>query len=406
MSKILRNDTISNITISDTGVTIQPGVANQYTIPPQEYLLWAGSSDVIIEIGAGNIVVNDGSNDLSINDGTKLIQGLFPNPVGLASGDDLTPIGHVGDSLKVIGGTGGVGIDPITGRDVFFRPDILKDGSNADMAVNPTTAKKEKFKLQFEDDTGNSSYNGTYFVFFDGPNDPADKYYVWYTDGGATDPAPGGTGIQVNYGAYDDAGLIRDNTKTAIDASTADVTVTNPTWNTLQIEVNTTGDVEDATITAPTNRVKFNGPYTQGSDGSAAIYEWAPDNADTWYMTGLSVILIDPGTMSPTNFGSISALTNGIKIEIKQHGITREFALIKNNLEMSLAFAGIAGNSNSEGVGSGWLNDQDQFRAYVDFSPGMVLRGSHADVVKVTIQDNLNALEHLCMAIHKWKVIA
>lgn len=98
MSKILKNNSGGTITVSDTGITINN--ATQYTIPAQDYLLWAGSDDVIGYIGSGDLVVNDGSSDLSISDGTKLIQGIFPNPVGMASGDDKTPIGHVGDSLK------------------------------------------------------------------------------------------------------------------------------------------------------------------------------------------------------------------------------------------------------------------------------------------------------------------
>lgn len=99
MSKILKNQTASPIFVTDTGITVDNVV--DYTIPPQDYLIWAASSDIITEIGAGNIVVNDGSTDLSINDGAKLIQGIFPNPVGVASGDDLTAIGHTDDALKV-----------------------------------------------------------------------------------------------------------------------------------------------------------------------------------------------------------------------------------------------------------------------------------------------------------------
>lgn len=78
MSKILKNETASPINVVDTGVTIaaSPG---SYTIPPQDYLIWAASSDVITFIGSGDLVVNDGSFDLNINQGTDLILGIF-NP--------------------------------------------------------------------------------------------------------------------------------------------------------------------------------------------------------------------------------------------------------------------------------------------------------------------------------------
>jgi len=58
-------------------VTI-PASPGSYTIPPQDYLLWAASSNVITFIGTGDLVVNDGSFDLNISDGTDLIKGIFP----------------------------------------------------------------------------------------------------------------------------------------------------------------------------------------------------------------------------------------------------------------------------------------------------------------------------------------
>jgi len=100
MSKILINNTASPIPISDTGVTLQ--VTPNYTIPAQDYLLWAASSDIITQIGSGDVIVNDGSTNLSISDGTDLIKDIFPKKMGVLSGDDLTQIGHVTDKLKVI----------------------------------------------------------------------------------------------------------------------------------------------------------------------------------------------------------------------------------------------------------------------------------------------------------------
>ena len=81
MSKILKNDSGATVTVSDTGVSIPD--ASQYTIQPQDYLLWAASSDVVTEVGAGNLVVNDGSFDLSISDGIDLIKGIFPSEVSI-----------------------------------------------------------------------------------------------------------------------------------------------------------------------------------------------------------------------------------------------------------------------------------------------------------------------------------
>lgn len=99
MSKILKNNTASPVSISDTGITVP--ASGQYIIPSQDYLLWAASSNVITYIGNSTLTVNDGGSDLSISNGTDLIKGLFPQKIGITSGDDFTPIGHVGDRLKV-----------------------------------------------------------------------------------------------------------------------------------------------------------------------------------------------------------------------------------------------------------------------------------------------------------------
>jgi hypothetical protein len=134
MSKIVKNTTGSAYFIADTGISIP--ASSQYTIQPQDYLLWAASSDVIVGIGSSDLVINDGSSDLSINDGTKLIQGIFPNPVGVAAGDDGTAIGHVGDAIKVTGGDDGVSTDPTPGRDVIYKDVRVLNGSSKNIAVD------------------------------------------------------------------------------------------------------------------------------------------------------------------------------------------------------------------------------------------------------------------------------
>lgn len=68
MSKLLKNTTNSIIAISDTGVSL-PASPATYTIPPQDYLMWAASTNIITHINSGAVVVNDGVNDLSISRG-------------------------------------------------------------------------------------------------------------------------------------------------------------------------------------------------------------------------------------------------------------------------------------------------------------------------------------------------
>ncbi len=101
MAKILKNNTISNIAITDTGITIN--ASSQYTIPAQDYNLWAASSNIITKIGSGDIIVNDGSVDLSISDGTDVIKGLHPKRIEILSGDNTNSVGtQTYDSKKFI----------------------------------------------------------------------------------------------------------------------------------------------------------------------------------------------------------------------------------------------------------------------------------------------------------------
>lgn len=86
MSKILKNTTGSDVAIADVGQTVP--ASSQITITPQDYLLYADSSDTVTLVGAGTLVVNDGSVDLSIADGMKLIQGIFPSSVKIITSDE------------------------------------------------------------------------------------------------------------------------------------------------------------------------------------------------------------------------------------------------------------------------------------------------------------------------------
>jgi len=95
MSKVLKNQTGSPISIPDTGVSLAASPAT-YTIPPTDFLLWAASSDIITQIGSGNVIVSDGATNLSIADGTALIQGNFPSTVKITDGTDTLDITAAG----------------------------------------------------------------------------------------------------------------------------------------------------------------------------------------------------------------------------------------------------------------------------------------------------------------------
>ena len=76
MSKILINQTASDIFLVDTGVTVL--TATPYTIPPEDYSRFAASSDVIKAISSdpAQLVLNDGGNDItSVSNAVDIIKG-------------------------------------------------------------------------------------------------------------------------------------------------------------------------------------------------------------------------------------------------------------------------------------------------------------------------------------------
>jgi hypothetical protein len=101
LSKIVKNTTISDITIASTGVTVP--ASGQYTIPQQDYLMWADPdtiTEITTDVNSGDLVINDSIQDLPAADGLEFLR--YPDK-GLAkvSSDDTTP-GYL--STKLIAG--------------------------------------------------------------------------------------------------------------------------------------------------------------------------------------------------------------------------------------------------------------------------------------------------------------
>lgn len=72
MAKIVKNTTISDIELPDTGTTIP--ASGQLTLDPIEYYLYAASTDIIPHIDSGDIVINDGTADLPITEAKVYIK--------------------------------------------------------------------------------------------------------------------------------------------------------------------------------------------------------------------------------------------------------------------------------------------------------------------------------------------
>lgn len=85
MSKILRNDdAINSVELPDTGVSVS--ASSSYTIPPQDYSIFAASSDVIRALSNNSLTLNDGGNDITnLSSAIDIIKGWCP---GATSAND------------------------------------------------------------------------------------------------------------------------------------------------------------------------------------------------------------------------------------------------------------------------------------------------------------------------------
>lgn len=100
MAKILKNTTVNPVTIKDTGITV-PASPGTYTIPPQDYLLWAASVDIVSIVNAGTLIVNNGSLDLSAAEGLRYLE-YAERPVVKSGGTRVT------GAVKEFNFTGGI----------------------------------------------------------------------------------------------------------------------------------------------------------------------------------------------------------------------------------------------------------------------------------------------------------
>lgn len=116
MSKILKNNTSSDILINDTGVSV---LANSsYTIPEQDYILWAASVNVQSYLDSSDLIANDGTSDLSPTEGSRFLK--YPDRITIQKDDIaiknfVTDINFTGNVTVISNDNGKTTIDIISG---------------------------------------------------------------------------------------------------------------------------------------------------------------------------------------------------------------------------------------------------------------------------------------------------
>lgn len=143
-----------------------------------------------------------------------------------------------------------------------------------------------------------------------------------------------------------------------------------------------------------------------------AVFLYAPAAADITAINELTVVLTDEGTSPLGVFGSLAAaLSVGIKIEVILNGVTFPISLIKDNADLASRFTFSQFGNGSVlsilglGTAQGFGNSNDVFVGSLQLPEPLVLVGSTGDEMRITIQDNLTAVDVLQMGFHAVKLL-
>lgn len=133
--------------------------------------------------------------------------------------------------------------------------------------------------------------------------------------------------------------------------------------------------------------------------GTAAEYEYAPTAGQVHYLESLSLFINDNGSITPGKFGNLSALSNGLMIEVKTNGTTVELMNMQDNMDITLLF----GSFNSLDASTGYFNGEKTLE--VNWKPNnpIKLNGDDSDFVRATVRDNLSQLTYLRIAHLHWR---
>lgn len=156
-----------------------------------------------------------------------------------------------------------------------------------------------------------------------------------------------------------------------------------------------------AALAPPSNDIIVAHPYlsnagspvcsVNASLGTPTNFDWVVPASEEWFVDSIKVFLLDTGTTLPGNFGAISALTNGLMLQMKINGTVYTIDTIKSNFELALCFS----NDKMIPPTSGFLESADGWMGEIKMSVPVKLRASTGDFVRVSIRDNLTSIDFL-----------
>ena len=143
----------------------------------------------------------------------------------------------------------------------------------------------------------------------------------------------------------------------------------------------------------------------QNVNGSSTQQEFleGPSGTDVWYVTQISLLMIDPGGFNADNFGSIGALSNGFEFDLRIGGTDYRIGEVFSNKEIVNEFTDERFTSQSD-QDDALFSEDDWFAGVIKFPHPVKLQGPN-DKILTTVRDNLTSIDHIRVTIKAFKVL-
>lgn len=122
---------------------------------------------------------------------------------------------------------------------------------------------------------------------------------------------------------------------------------------------------------------------------------------EKWFLESIGIFILDPGDMTHSSFGSITALANGLELKVDL-GEEVVFQTFKDNVDILMAFPHekISGHATT-----GFLSEEDYFQGIFKLPSPIALHKSDGDCVKAIINDDLTSIGRLRMNLLLWRSV-
>lgn len=417
MSKILKNTTVSAYDITDCGIQI-PASPGQYTIPAQDYWMWAASSDCVTGVGSGDLVVNDGSDDLTISDGVDLVKHINPTQIQILGSDGSTVADvYQSEGNNYVRTQAAVEVSELLGtvvqpysyfevtacpENATFNVQIDDDSVDKTTTVTATEADNPVLtaKLIRDDLNGDTNFKAQYKAIV-GQN--SNMVYVRSISAGGYHERPNADDFKciVGSGGTRDLGynnILRRQVPIALYTHPKD-----PTKATMGVygEVETYQKCFKDVFVAKGLNGASSDMAIDGSDPSVDFIIEDTETDKDLVIEEIRLVGAD-GNLVMAKFFDMTALTNGLLLTIQSEGVVTTFPAMKTSEDIVLLFC--RGGVNF----FGYLNKNGVFIMKPSGSILLKRDGTYGegneDFIKFTVQDSLAGLVSLGYSVNGYYV--